>query len=253
MSRKIEPQKRLITTLKKRSGRDFSGKVVVRHQGGGAKQKVRTIDTRGKKIGVSAVVASIEYDPTRTARLALLHYEDGIKSYIICPEGLKVGDKLMAGSEAEAKLGNNLPLEIIPIGLPIHNIELTLGKGGQICRSAGSSATILSKEGGFAAIKLPSGEVRRVPLACSATIGQVGNVEWKNVKFGKAGKKFWRGIKPTVRGVAQNPNSHPHGGGEGRSGIGMPSPKTPWGKPTLGKRTRKHGKYSDKYIIKRRP
>jgi len=252
MRNEIKPSKRLLQTLKKRSGRDFSGQVSVHHRGGGSKQKLREIDWKRKKYGVPAVIKSIEYDPTRSAEIALLDYTDGEKIYIVSPAGLKVGDQVMSGPGAEVKIGNCLPLEKIPIGVSIHNIELTPGKGGQVVRSAGAQATILAKEGGFADVKLPSGELRKIPLDSYATIGQVGNIDRKNIVLGKAGKKRWRGIRPTVRGVAQNPDSHPHGGGEGRSGIGMPSPKSPWGKPTLGKKTRKRNRYSNKMIIKRR-
>lgn len=252
MITKIEPEKSLIRILKKKSGRSSWGKMTVRHQAGREKRFMRELDFKREKFGIPARVLAFEYDPNRTANLALLSYSDGEKRYILAAEGLKVGDEVVSGPEAEVKIGNHLPLSKIPIGTPIHNLELALGKGGQIIRSAGSSASVLAKEKDFAVIKLPSRETRKIPLNCFATIGQVGNIDWKNVKLGKAGRKRHMGIKPTVRGVAQNPSSHPHGGGEGRSGIGMPGPKSPWGKPTLGKKTRKRQKYSDKWIIKRR-
>lgn len=251
MITKVKPEKSLIKILKKKGGRS-SGKVTVRHQGGREKRFMREIDFKREKFGIPARVVAFEYDPNRTANLALLSYKDGEKRYILAAEGLKLGDEIVSGPEAEIEIGNHLPLLKIPIGTPIHNLELLPGKGGQIIRSAGSSASILAKEGGFAVVKLPSGETRKIPLNCFATIGQVGGLSWKNIKLGKAGRKRHMGIRPTVRGVAQHPASHPHGGGEGRSGIGMPSPKSPWGKPTLGKRTRKRKKYSDKFIIKRR-
>ncbi|MDP3954769.1 MAG: 50S ribosomal protein L2 [bacterium] len=246
------PEKRLTSITRKISGRDARGHVSTRHRGGGHKRRLREIDWKRNKIGISARVESIEYDPNRTADIALLIYEDGEKRYIIAPLGLEVGMTVISATDAEAKVGNRLPIKAIPIGLPIHNLELIPGKGGQIVRSAGAAATVLSKENDFATVRLPSSEVRRIPLASWATVGQVGNLENKLKIYGKAGAKRHMGIRPTVRGVAQNPHSHPHGGGEGRSGIGMPSPKSPWGKKTLGKRTRKKRKYSDRYIIKRR-
>lgn len=252
MITKSKPERSLIRILKKKAGRSSWGKVTVRHQAGREKRYLREIDFKREKFGIHARVLAFEYDPNRTANLALLAYSDGEKRYILAPEGLKVGEEVVSGPEAEVKIGNHLPLSKIPIGTPIHNLELTPGKGGQILRSAGATATILAKEAGFAVAKLPSGETRKVPLTCFATIGQVGNIDWKNIKFAKAGRKRHMGIKPTVRGTAQHPASHPHGGGEGRSGIGMPGPKSPWGKPTLGKRTRKRGKWSDKWIVKRR-
>jgi large subunit ribosomal protein L2 len=252
MITKLEPEKSLIKILKKKGGRNSDGRVTVRHQGGGEKRYLRQIDFKREKIGIPALVVAFEYDPNRSANIALLQYKDGERRYILAPEGLKIGDEVVSGPKAEIKIGNHLPLEKIPIGSQIHNIELTPGKGGQIIRSAGSFATVLAKEDKYAQIKLPSGELRKVPLSCSATIGQVGGVLWKTRKIKKAGTKRHMGIRPTVRGVAQHPDSHPHGGGEGRSGIGMPSPKSPWGKPTLGKKTRKKKKYSDKLIIKRR-
>jgi len=244
--------KKLTKILPKHSGRDASGKIAVRHRGGREKRFLRLIDWKRDKHDIPAKVVSLEYDPNRTANIALVVYEDGEKRYILAPEGLKIGDKIVSGEKAEVKVGNALPLKKIPVGTPIHNIELRPGKGGQIVRSAGASAQILAKEKGMATVKLPSGEQRLIPLQCWATIGQVSNPLWKTVKLGKAGKKRHMGIRPAVRGVAMHPGAHPHGGGEGRSGIGMPSPKSPWGKKTLGKKTRKPKKYSDKYIIKRR-
>lgn len=244
--------KSLLTVKSKITGRGVGGRVSIRHRGGGEKRKYREVDFKRAKKDVPARVESIEYDPNRTANIALLFYADGEKRYILAPEGLKVGEIVMAGQNVDIKVGNSLPIKAIPIGLPIHNLELTPGKGGQIVRSAGTSATVMSKEGGFAAVRLPSGEVRRLPLGAWVTIGQVGNIDLKNRVFHKAGTKRHMGIRPTVRGVAMNPSSHPHGGGEGRSPIGMPSPKSPWGKKTLGKRTRKMRKWSDQYIVKRR-
>lgn len=244
--------KKLKRILPKKSGRNASGRVTVRHQGGREKRFLREIDFKRDKGDIPAKVASVEYEPNRGAEIALLHYADGEKRYILAPVGLKVGDTVVSGGKAEAKVGNALPLKNIPIGTVIHNIEIIPGKGGQIARGAGIGVIMASKEEKHAVLKLPSGEQRRVSLACFATVGQVGNVERKAIKLGKAGRKRHMGIRPTVRGVAQNPSSHPHGGGEGRSPIGMPSPKSPWGKKTLGKRTRKRKKYSDKLIIKRK-
>lgn len=244
--------KKLKRILPKHSGRDASGKIAIRHRGGRQKRFLRPIDFRRDKNDVPAKVVSIEYDPNRGGNIALLNYADGEKRYILAPEGLKEGDELISGPKAEAEIGNALPLKRIPIGTMVHNIELTSGKGGQMARGAGTGALLASKEGKYAVVKLPSGEQRKIPLVCLATVGQVGNLERKTIKLGKAGKKRHLGFRPTVRGVAQHPDSHPHGGGEGRSGIGMPSPKSPWGKKTLGKRTRKRKKYSDKRIIKRR-
>ena len=244
--------KKLFKILSKKSGRNSSGKVTVRHQGGRHKRYLRGIDFKRDKRGILAKVASIEYDPNRGAQIALLFYVDGEKRYILAPEGLKIGDKIQAGEEAEIKLGNALPLRKMPLGIVVHNLELRPGKGGQIVRGAGTGAVLMSKEEKYVLAKLPSGEQRKIGLDCYATVGQVGNIDRKNRVLGKAGRKRHLGIRPTVRGVAQNPSSHPHGGGEGRSGIGMPSPKSPWGKPTLGKRTRKKVKYSDKLIVKRR-
>lgn len=247
-----KPEKKLTRPLKKTTGRGASGQISVRHRGGEEKRRLREIDWKRDKHGVVAKVLNIEYDPNRTANIALVVYQDGEKRYILAPQGLKIGDEIVSGIDAEIKVGNHLPLEKIPIGTQVHNLELTSGKGGQIVRGAGTAATILAKESGFATIKLPSGETRLIPLICSATIGQVGNVELNQRELGKAGRARRMGRRPTVRGVAQHPASHPHGGGEGKSGIGMPSPKSPWGKKTLGKKTRKKRKYSDKWIIKRR-
>lgn len=246
------PEKRLTHILPKKSGRNNQGIVTVRHQGGRQKRYLRTIDFKRDKLNIPARVSSIEYDPNRTANIALLNYSDGEKRYILHPEGLKIGDKIIASLEADIKPGNALPLNKIPIGTMVHNIELVKGRGGQLIRSAGSYATILSKEQGIVQVKFPSGEIRKINENCCATIGQIGNIDWKNVYFGKAGRKRRMGIRPTVRGVAQNPRSHPHGGGEGRSGIGMPSPKSPWGKRVFGKKTRKRQKSSNKFIVKRR-
>lgn len=245
-------QKKLKKILKKHSGRNALGRVTTRHQGGRQKRFLREIDFRRDKRDIKAKVVSIEYSPNRGADISLLHYSDGAKRYILTPVGLKVGDLVMAGEKAEIKPGNALPLKIIRMGTVIHNIELTPGKGGQIVRGAGTGATIASKEKGYVIVKLPSGEQRLIKEDCYATVGQVGKPELKTRKLGKAGRKRHMGIRPSVRGVAQNPSSHPHGGGEGRSGIGMPSPKSPWGKKTLGKKTRKSKKYSDKLIIKGR-
>jgi len=244
--------RKLAQILKKQSGRNNTGLVTMRHQGGREKRFLRPIDFKRDKPGITAKVVTIEYDPNRNSPIALLVYADGDKRYILAPHGLKVSDQLVSGPEAEVKLGNALPLEKIPVGLPIHNLELAPGKGGQIVRGAGSAALVQSKEGGFATVKLPSGEIRKINWLCLATIGQVGNVDFKNRIIGKAGRMRHMGVRPTVRGVAQDPRSHPHGGGEGRSGIGMPSPKSPWGKPTLGKKTRKKKKYSNVFIIQRR-
>jgi len=249
---KKEPERNLIKILKKHSGRNATGHVTVRHQGGREKRFWREIDFKRNKKNIEARVASIEYDPNRSANIALLFYKDGEKRYILAPEGLKIGDFLINAENAPAKIGNSLALKNIPVGTPIHNIELFPGKGGQIARGAGTAAIAQSKEGKIVITKLPSGEIRKILGDCFATIGQVSNIHKKNIKFGKAGRKRHLGIRPSVRGVAMNPSSHPHGGGEGRSGIGMPSPKSPWGKKTLGKRTRKRKKFSDKYIIKRR-
>lgn len=248
---KSKPERSLVKPLRKRSGRNHWGRITVRHRGGGARRKIRIVDFKRNKLGIPARVAAIEYDPNRTARLALLFYVDGEKRYILAPLGVRVGDMLESGPDAEIRPGNALPISGIPTGTMIHNIEMQEGRGGQMVRSAGGSAQLLAKEGEYAQIRLPSGEVRLIRLGCYATIGQVGNLDHGNVKLGKAGRKRHMGIRPTVRGVAMNPNDHPHGGGEGRSGIGMPSPKSPWGQPTLGKKTRRN-KDTDKYIVRRR-
>jgi large subunit ribosomal protein L2 len=245
------PEKSLLRPLKKRAGRNFRGKITVRHRGGGHKRRYRVIDFKRDKLGVPGRVATIEYDPNRSARIALVTYVDGEKRYIIAPLGLMVGDMVMAGPEAEIRVGSALPIANIPIGTTIHNIELHLGKGGQLVRAAGTSAQLLAKEGRYAHIRLPSGEVRLVLVECMATIGQVGNTDHGNIKLGKAGRKRWLGFRPSVRGSAMDPSSHPHGGGEGRSPIGMPGPKSPWGKPTLGYKTRRN-KSTDKWIVRRR-
>lgn len=245
-------EKRLTRIKKKITGRGAWGQVSIRHRGGAEKRKLREIDFKRDKRKIPARVVSLEYDPNRTADIALLIYSDGEKRYILAPLGLKIGEQVLSGEDVEVKVGNHLPMAQIPIGMLIHNLELIPGKGGQLVRSAGASATILSKENGFATIRLPSRELRRIPLAAWATIGQVGNIDQKRRVLGKAGRTRHFGVRPTVRGVAMNPHSHPHGGGEGRSGIGMPSPKSPWGKKTLGKKTRKRRKWSDKFIIKRR-
>ena len=248
---KTKPERSLIVIKKKHSGRNVYGRITVRHQGGGHRRYIRIVDFKRKKRGIPATVKAIEYDPNRTARLALLVYADGEKSYIIAPVGVKVGDTLMAGPDADIRPGNSLPISRIPVGTTIHNIELKEGRGGQMVRSAGTSAQLLAKEGDYAQVRLPSGEVRLVRQVCYATIGQVGNIDHSNIKLGKAGRKRHMGIRPAVRGSAMSPRDHPHGGGEGRSPIGMPGPKTPWGKPTLGYKTRRN-KSTDKYIVRRR-
>ena len=245
------PEKSLLRPLKRKAGRNNKGRLTVRHRGGGHKRRYRIIDFKRDKIDVPARVASVEYDPNRSARIALLHYEDGEKRYIIAPLGLQVGDQINSGPAAEIRPGNALPLLNIPLGTLIHNIELQPGRGGQMVRSAGGYAQLMAKEGKYAQLRLPSGEARRVLLACTATIGQVGNTDHQNITLGKAGRKRWQGRRPETRGSAMDPASHPHGGGEGRSGIGMPGPKTPWGKPALGYRTR-HNKRTDQYIVRRR-
>lgn len=249
---KKEPEKSLVQILKKTGGRNVYGRITVRHIGGGTKRKYRIIDFKRNKDGIDAKVAAIEYDPNRTANIALLHYVDGEKRYILAPVGLKVGDIVESGPDADIKPGNALPLANIPVGTMVHNIELKPGKGGQLVRAAGAAAQLMAKEGDYAQLRLPSGEVRLVSLQCKATVGQVSNIEHENITIGKAGRKRWMGVRPTVRGVVMNPVDHPHGGGEGKSPIGMPSPVTPWGKPTLGYKTRKKNKKSDKFIIKRR-
>ncbi len=247
-----EPEKSLLAPLSKKAGRNSYGRITVRHKGGGNRQKYRIIDFKRDKDGVPAKVATIEYDPNRSANIALLQYVDGEKRYILAPNGLKVGDAILSGQGADIKPGNCLPMEFIPVGTLIHNLELKPGKGGQLVRAAGNMAQLMGKDAGYALVRLPSGEMRKIMLRCKATIGQVGNLEHENVKIGKAGRKRWMGIRPTVRGVVMNPCDHPHGGGEGRSPIGMPSPVTPWGKPTLGYKTRKKNKQSNKFIVKRR-
>jgi large subunit ribosomal protein L2 len=246
-----EPERSLLAPLRKKAGRNVRGKITVRHRGGGHKRRYRIIDFKRDKIGVPAHVASIEYDPNRSARIALLVYADGEKRYVIAPLNLMVGDTVMNGPEAEIRVGNALPIANIPVGTLIHNIELQPGKGGQLVRSAGTSAQLMAKEGQYAHVRLPSGEVRLVHQRCMATIGQVGNTDHGNIKLGKAGRKRHLGWRPTVRGSAMTPRDHPHGGGEGRTPIGMPSPKSPWGKPTLGKKTRRN-KSTDKWIVRRR-
>lgn len=246
------PEKSLTVSLKKNAGRNAQGKITVRHRGGGSKRKYRIIDFKRNKDGVPATVKSIEYDPNRTANIALIAYADGQKAYILAPEGLKVGQKVMNGADAEIAVGNCLPLENIPVGTQIHNIELMPGKGGQLVRAAGNSAQLMAKEGKYATLRLPSGEMRMVPIGARATIGVIGNGEHALVNIGKAGRKRNMGIRPTVRGSVMNPNDHPHGGGEGKTGIGRPGPSTPWGKPALGLKTRAKNKQSNKYIVRRR-
>jgi large subunit ribosomal protein L2 len=248
---KVKPDKSLMVELRKRGGRNNTGRITVRHRGGGHKRRYRIIDFKRNKFDMPAEVVSIEYDPNRSSRIAKVLYEDGEKRYIIAPLGLKVGMSIMNSPDADLTMGNALPLANIPVGQMVHNIELQPGRGGQLARSAGTSVQLLAKEDGFATLRLPSGEMRRVPEACMATIGQVGNTDHSNIKLGKAGRKRWMGWRPTVRGTAMDPASHPHGGGEGRSPIGMPGPKTPWGKPARGVKTRKK-RPSDQYIIRRR-
>ena len=249
---KKAPEKSLVVSLQKNSGRNNQGKITVRHRGGGSRRKSRLVDFKRKKDGIQANVLAIEYDPNRTANIALICYADGEKSYILAPAGLKVGMKIMNGPEAEVRLGNCLPLSEIPVGTLIHNIELYPGKGGQMVRSAGNSAQLMAKEGKYATLRLPSGEMRMVPVVCRATIGTVGNADHNLINIGKAGRKRHMGIRPTVRGSVMNPNDHPHGGGEGKTGIGRPGPCTPWGKPALGLKTRKKNKQSNKLIVRRR-
>jgi large subunit ribosomal protein L2 len=248
---KERPERSLLVPRSKSGGRNVYGRVTVRHRGGGSRRHVRVVDFKRDKHGIPATVAAIEYDPNRSARLALLHYADGEKRYIVAPLGLQVGDTVTAGPEAEVRPGNCMPLTNIPLGTMVHNLELQPGKGGQLARSAGTSAQLLGKEGVYAAVRLPSGEVRRVLQGCYATIGEVGNEDHSNIKLGKAGRKRHMGIRPTVRGTAMSPRDHPHGGGEGRQPTGLPGPKSPWGKPTRGYRTR-HAKPSDQHIIRRR-
>ena len=248
---KVEPEKSLLAPLNKKSGRNSYGRITVRHRGGGNRNKYRIIDFKRRKFDVEATVVSLEYDPNRSAHIALIEYTDGVKSYIIAPVGLKVGDKVVSGPSADIKPGNALPLVNIPVGTFVHNVELYPGKGAQLARSAGNMAQLMAKENGLALLRLPSGELRNVPENCMATIGQVGNIDHENVKIGKAGRKRNMGWRPTVRGSVMNPNDHPHGGGEGKSPVGRPGPVTPWGKPALGYKTRKNTR-SDKLIVRRR-
>jgi large subunit ribosomal protein L2 len=248
---RTKPERSLLRPLKKKAGRSNQGKITVRHRGGGAKRRLRLLDFKRDKLGIPGRVVSIEYDPNRSARIALIYYADGEKRYILAPLGLEVGNVIKSGSDAEIKPGNALPLKLIPTGTLIHSIELEVGGGGQLVRSAGAAAQLMAKEGEYTLVRLPSGELRRVRGDCLATIGQLGNVDHRSISLGKAGRKRWLGWRPTVRGSAMSPRDHPHGGGEGRSPIGLPGPKTPWGKPALGYKTRKP-KASDKMIIKRR-
>lgn len=247
-----KPEKSLVISIKKMAGRNNQGKITIRHRGGGSRRKYRIIDFKRRKDGIPAKVASIEYDPNRTANIALLHYADGEKAYIIAPNGLQVGQTVMSGDNVEIRVGNCLPLANIPVGTEVHNIELHPGKGGQLVRSAGGAAQLMAKEGNYATLRLPSGEMRMIPLNCRATIGQVGNIDHELINIGKAGRKRHMGFRPTVRGSAMNPNDHPHGGGEGKAGIGRPGPSTPWGKPALGLKTRKSNKKSNMLIVRRR-
>ena len=248
---KVAPERSLLEPMKKAAGRNNTGRITVRHHGGGNRTKYRVIDFKRNKFDVPATVKTLEYDPNRSAHIALIEYADGVKSYILAPEGLKVGDTVMAGPNADIKPGNALPFANIPVGTTIHNIELYPGKGGQLVRSAGNMAQLMAKENGYALVRLPSGEMRNVPLNCIATIGQVGNLDHENVNIGKAGRKRHMGWRPTVRGSVMNPCDHPHGGGEGKSPVGRPGPVTPWGKPAMGYKTRKHHNRSDKFIVKR--
>ncbi|SIS71579.1 50S ribosomal protein L2 [Alicyclobacillus vulcanalis] len=247
-----QPEKSLLVPLRKKAGRNNQGRITTRHRGGGHKRMYRIIDFKRNKDGVPAKVATIEYDPNRSARIALLHYLDGEKRYIIAPHGLKVGDMVVSGEDVDIRVGNALPLRSIPVGTVIHNIELRPGHGGQLARAAGASAQLMAKEGDYAQVRLASGEVRKIRLECRATIGQVGNLDHENITLGKAGRSRWLGRRPTVRGSAMNPVDHPHGGGEGKAPIGRKSPMSPWGKPTLGKKTRKKNHPTDKYIVRRR-
>ena len=249
---KVAPEKSLLEPLNKKAGRNSYGRITVRHRGGGNRKKYRVIDFKRQKFDIPGKVLTLEYDPNRSANIALVQYEDGEKRYIIAPHGLKVGDPILAGTTADIKPGNALPLANIPVGTFIHNVELYPGKGAQLARAAGNMAQLMAKEGNMALLRLPSGELRNVPVNCMATIGQVGNLDHENVKIGKAGRKRHLGFRPTVRGSVMNPNDHPHGGGEGKSPIGRPGPVTPWGKPTLGYKTRKKHNHSDKFIVKRR-
>ena len=248
---KCGPEKSLLEPLKKHSGRNSYGRITVRHHGGGNRQKYRIIDFKRNKFGIKAEVKTLEYDPNRSANIALIQYEDGVKSYILAPAGLNVGDTVVAGPEADIKVGNALPLVNIPTGTFVHNVELYPGRGGQLARAAGNAAQLMAKENGYALLRLPSGELRNVPAICMATVGTVGNADHENVKIGKAGRTRHMGIRPTVRGSVMNPCDHPHGGGEGKSPIGRPGPVTPWGKPALGYKTRKKFKRSDKLIVRR--
>ena len=249
---KVEPEKSLLAPLSKKSGRNSYGRITVRHRGGGNRRKYRIIDFKRNKVDMNATVLTLEYDPNRSAFIALVQYEDGEKRYIVAPQGLSVGDVITAGAASDIKPGNALPMANIPTGTFIHNVELYPGKGAQLARAAGVMAQLVGKENSMAMVRLPSGEMRNIPLNCMATIGQVGNIEHENVKIGKAGRKRHMGWRPTVRGSVMNPCDHPHGGGEGKSPIGRPGPVTPWGKPALGYKTRKHHKASDKFIVKRR-
>ena len=249
---KTTPEKSLVVSIKKHSGRNNQGKITVRHQGGGNKKKYRIIDFKRNKDNIPATVVGIEYDPNRSANIALICYADGEKAYILAPNGLKVGQKLMNGENAEVRLGNCLPLSMIPVGTLVHNVELYPGAGGQLVRAAGNAAQLMAKEGKYATLRLPSGEMRMVPIGCRATVGQVGNIDHELINIGKAGRKRHMGIRPTVRGSVMNPNDHPHGGGEGKTSIGRPGPSTPWGKPALGLKTRKKHKNSNKLIVRRR-
>ena len=249
---KVAPERSLLEPLKNKSGRNNYGRITVRHRGGANRRKYRVIDFKRSKFDVPAEVVSLEYDPNRSAHIALIKYEDGVKSYILAPAGLKVGDKVMAGPDADIKPGNALPLVNIPTGTVIHNVELYPGRGGQLARAAGNAAQLMAKEGEYALLRLPSGELRKVPATCMATVGQVGNLDHENVKIGNAGRKRHMGWRPTVRGSVMNPNDHPHGGGEGKSPIGRPGPVTPWGKPALGYKTRNKKKASNKMIVRRR-
>ncbi len=246
------PEKSLLVSLNKTAGRNNQGKITVRHHGGGSRRKYRIIDFKRNKDGVPGKVTSIEYDPNRTANIALVTYADGEKTYILAPNGLKVGMKIMNGVEAEVRIGNCLPLSQIPVGTLVHNVELYPGKGGQLVRAAGNAAQLMAKEGKYATLRMPSGEMRMVPIECRATVGQVGNIDHELINIGKAGRKRHMGIRPTVRGSVMNPNDHPHGGGEGKTGIGRPGPVTPWGKPALGLKTRKKNKQSNKMIVRTR-
>ena len=249
---KVAPERSLLEPLKNKSGRNNYGRITVRHRGGANRRKYRVIDFKRSKFDVPAEVVSLEYDPNRSAHIALIKYEDGVKSYILAPAGLKVGDKVMAGPDADIKPGNALPLVNIPTGTVIHNVELYPGRGGQLARAAGNAAQLMAKEGEYALLRLPSGELRKVPATCMATVGQVGNLDHENVKIGNAGRKRHMGWRPTVRGSVMNPNDHPHGGGEGKSPIGRPGPVTPWGTPALGYKTRNKKKASNKMIVRRR-